>query len=233
MGIDLAALALAFGKSFLFVLAAILPILNPAATAPIFLSLTDGASLATRVILAKRIARNMFALMAGSMLIGSFVLDFFGISLPIVRVGGGLVVVANAWRLLTAADVTTDRRAEMADAFSSEQAMRQAFYPLTFPISCGPGSIAAAITVGVALHDVKLGLSISRMAGGLLALSLIAVMLYFAFRYAQRLLKPLGEAGTTVFLRMSSFILLCLGVQIVWDGASELLYGVIADALAQ
>jgi multiple antibiotic resistance protein len=233
MGIDLAALALAFGKSFLFVLAAILPILNPAATAPIFLSLTDGASLATRVILARRIARNMFALMAGSMLIGSFVLDFFGISLPIVRVGGGLVVVANAWRLLTAADVTTDRRAEMADAFSSEQAMRQAFYPLTFPISCGPGSIAAAITVGVALHDVKLGLSISRMAGGLLALSLIAVMLYFAFRYAQRLLKPLGEAGTTVFLRMSSFILLCLGVQIVWDGASELLYGVIADALAQ
>ena len=233
MGIDLAALALAFGKSFLFVLAAILPILNPAATAPIFLSLTDGASTATRVILARRIARNMFALMAGSMLIGSYVLDFFGISLPIVRVGGGLVVVANAWRLLTAADVTTDRRAEMADAFSSEQAMRQAFYPLTFPISCGPGSIAAAITVGVALHDVKLALSISRMVGGLLALSLIAVMLYFAFRYAQRLLKPLGEAGTTVFLRMSSFILLCLGVQIVWDGASELLYGVIADALAQ
>ena len=233
MGIDLAALALAFGKSFLFVLAAILPILNPAATAPIFLSLTDGASTATRVILARRIARNMFGLMAGSMLIGSYVLDFFGISLSIVQVGGGLVVFSNAWRLLTAPDVTTDRRTELAEAFSSEQAMRQAFYPLTFPISCGPGSIAAAITVGVALHDAKLTLSISRVAGGLIALSLIAVMLYFAFRYAQRLLKPLGEAGTTVFLRMSSFILLCLGVQIIWDGASELLYGVLADALAQ
>lgn len=233
MGIDLAALALAFGKSFLFVLAAILPILNPAATAPIFLSLTDGAGTATRAILARRIARNMFALMAGSMLIGSYVLDFFGISLPIVRVGGGLVVIANAWRLLTAADVTTDRRAELADAFSSEQAMRQAFYPLTFPISCGPGSIAAAITVGVALHDAKFTFSLARMGGGLLALSLIAVMLYFAFRYAQRLLKPLGEAGTTVFLRMSSFILLCLGVQIVWDGASELLYEVLSEALVQ
>lgn len=223
----------ALGKSFLFVLATLLPILNPAATAPIFLGLTEGASSTTRELLARRIARNMLLLMVGSMLVGSYVLDFFGISLPIVRVGGGLIVASVAWRLLNASHATDDRRAVLAESFTPEQASRQAFYPLTFPISCGPGSIAAAITVGVALHDVKLGLSISRMAGGLLALSLIAVMLYFAFRYAQRLLKPLGEAGTTVFLRMSSFILLCLGVQIVWDGASELLYGVIADALAQ
>ena len=87
-------LALAFGKSFLFVFAAILPILNPAATAPIFLGLTEGASPSTRALLARRIARNMFALMVGSMLVGSYVLEFFGISLPIVRVGGGLILGA-------------------------------------------------------------------------------------------------------------------------------------------
>ena len=92
----------ALGKSFLFVLATILPILNPAATAPIFLGLTENASTATRVLLARRIARNMFALMVGSMLVGSYVLEFFGISLPIVRVGGGLIVAASAWRLLNA-----------------------------------------------------------------------------------------------------------------------------------
>ena len=60
----------ALGKSFLFVLAALLPILNPAATAPIFLGLTEGASPRTRAMLARKIARNMFALMVGSMLIG-------------------------------------------------------------------------------------------------------------------------------------------------------------------
>ena len=230
---DFPALLLAFGKSLLFALAAVLPILNPPASAPVFVTLTRGVDGSTRTLLARRIGQYVFFMLAGAMLVGTYVLDFFGISLSIVQVGGGLVVFSNAWRLLTAPDVTTDRRTELAEAFSSEQAMRQAFYPLTFPISCGPGSIAAAITVGVALHDAKLTLSISRVAGGLLALSLIAVMLYFAFRYAQRLLKPLGEAGTTVFLRMSSFILLCLGVQIIWDGASELLYGVLADALAQ
>ena len=229
MPVDLAALALAFGKSALFAFATILPILNPAATAPIFLGLTEGASAATRALLARRIARNMFALMAGSMLVGSFVLDFFGISLPIVRVGGGLIVAATAWRLLTATHATLDSRTDLAEAFTPEQARRQAFYPLTFPISCGPGSIAAAITVGVALHDAQLALSLARMGGALVALALIGVVMYLAFRYASRLLRPLGEAGTIVFLRLSAFILLCLGVQIVWDGISELLRGVLAE----
>lgn len=223
-------LALAFGKSFLFAFAALLPILNPAATAPIFLGLTDGASAHTRAMLARKIARNMFFLMLGSMLVGSYVLEFFGISLPIVRVGGGLIVAASAWRLLTASHSTVDSRTELAESFTPEMARRQAFYPLTFPISCGPGSIAAAITVGVSLNSERMLLSVANMGGGALALLLIGIVLYFAFRYAQRLLKPLGEAGTLIFLRLSAFILLCLGVQIVWDGFSELLRGLLVSA---
>ncbi|MEO7159127.1 MAG: MarC family protein [Polaromonas sp.] len=216
-----------FGKSFLFVLAALLPILNPAATAPIFLGLTEGASASTRVLLARRIAVNMFALMVGSMLVGSYVLDVFGISLPIVRVGGGLIVASTAWRLLNASHASDDRRTELVESFTVEHARRQAFYPLTFPMSCGPGSIAAAITVGVSLHDQKLTLSLARMGGGVLALFVISIVLYLALRYAQSLLKPLGDAGSVIFLRLSAFILLCLGVQIVWDGVEELLSGLI------
>jgi multiple antibiotic resistance protein len=218
----------AAGKSFLFSFAALLPILNPAATAPIFLGLTEGASASTRTVLARRIARNMVALMFGSMVVGSYVLEFFGISLPIVRVGGGLIVASMAWRLLNASHASDDSRAELAEAFTPEMARRQVFYPLTFPVSCGPGSIAAAITVGVSLADERLSLSLSRMAGGALALLAIGVLLYLAFRYAQRLLRPLGDAGTVIFLRLSAFILLCLGVQIVWEGVSELLLGVLA-----
>ncbi len=218
-----AELLLVFFKSFLFVFAALLPILNPAATAPIFLSLTDGASVSTRTLLARRISVNMFALMTGSMLVGSYVLEFFGISLPIVRVGGGLIVASNAWRLLNASHATDDRRSQLAESYSHEHSLRQSFYPLTFPLSCGPGSIAAAITVGVSLNDQRLTLSLARMGGGVLALLAIAAVLYVAFRYAQSLLKPLGEAGIIIFMRLSAFILLCLGVQIVWDGVSELL----------
>ena len=213
----------AFGRGYLFALAALLPILNPAATAPIFLGMTEGASPQTRRLLARRIGVNAALLLAGSMLVGSHVLDFFGISLPIVRVGGGLIVATAAWRLLSPGQQPLDARAQIAQAFTPEQAVRQAFYPLTFPISCGPGSIAAAITVGVSLSDQRLAVSMVRLSGGLLAVVSVGVLVYLAFRYAHRLLRPLGEAGTIVFLRLSAFILLCLGVQILWDGASELL----------
>ena len=216
-------LMLATARSFLFVLAAMLPILNPAATAPIFLSMTEGASPATRILLARRIARNMFWLMTGSMLVGSYVLDFFGISLPIVRVGGGLILASVAWRLLGATPTTPDSRASLAEAFTPDHAHRQAFYPLTFPISCGPASISVAITVGVSLHDTELVISLARMSGALLALAVIGVLLYLAFRYGEHFLRLIGEAGTAVFLRLTAFILLCLGVQIVWEGLRELL----------
>lgn len=217
------ALLLALGKSFLFVLAAMLPILNPAATAPVFLSLTEGASPLTRRVLARRIAINAFWLMAGSMLVGSYVLDLFGISLPIVRIGGGLILASMAWRLLGATPTMQDSRAVLAESFTSEHARRQALYPLTFPISCGPGSVAVAITVGVALHDATLVTSLARMTGALLAVAVVSLLMFLAFRYAPRLLRALGDAGTAVFLRLSAFILLCMGVQIVWDGASELM----------
>lgn len=223
-------LAAAMGRGFLFALAAVLPILNPAATAPLFLSLTEGARAQTRALMARRIARDVFLLLAGSMLLGSYVLDFFGISLPIVRVGGGLIVAATAWRMLAVDPAPVDDRAALAEALTPEQACRQAFYPLTFPISCGPGSIAAAITVGAALADARVPIALARTGGALAALLACGVLLYLAFRYAQQLLRPLGEAGTQVFLRLAAFILLCLGVQIVWDGASELLASVLGPA---
>lgn len=219
---------LALGKSFLFSLATLLPILNPTATAPIFLSLTEGASTSVREALAARIARNVFLLLFTAMLIGSIVLDFFGISLAIVRVGGGLLVVASAWRLLNSSDGGAERSARMAEGFTVEMANRRAFYPLTFPIACGPGSIAAAITVGASLHDhASLVVSGTRIAGAVLGLGLVAASVLLCFRYAQQLLRLLGDTGTVVFLRLSAFILLCLGVQIVWDGASELLLNVL------
>ena len=219
-------------RSFLFVFVTMLPILNPAATAPVFLSMTEGASPGTRTMLARGIARNMFWLMTGSMLVGSYVLDFFGISLSIVRIGGGLILASVAWGLLGATPSTPDSQQALAEAFTPDKARRQAFYPLTFPISCGPASISVAITVGVTLHDVNLAMSLARMGAALAALAVIGILLYLAFRYGEHLLRLIGEAGTAVFLRLTAFILLCLGVQIVWDGVRELLLEIV-PALTQ
>lgn len=216
-----------FGRSYLFVIAAVLPIINPVAVAPVFLTLTEGADAATRAALAKRIAINSFVLMLAVLLVGSHVLEFFGISLPIVRLGGGLIVAATAWRLLNADPETNTQREKMANAFTPEQAQRQGFYPLTFPITCGPGSISAIIAVGVTLNDSRTAYGMANAFGGMVALLSLAVLVFFVYRYAQQILRPLGETGMLVFTRLTAFILLCLGIQIMWGGMAELLRSVL------
>ncbi|MDO5692023.1 MAG: MarC family NAAT transporter [Pseudomonadota bacterium] len=219
---DFFALLLAFGKSLLFALAAVLPILNPPAAAPVFVTLTRTLESDTRTLLARRIGQYVFFMLAAAMLVGTYVLNFFGISLPIVRVAGGLIVASTAWRMLHTQHVSSDEKTQMAQSLTDDNVRIQAFYPMTFPLTCGPGSIAAAITVGAALHSQRVPESLANFAGGLAATVLISVLVFLTFRYADRLLRPLGEVGLVVFLRLSAFILLCVGVQIIWNGAQEL-----------
>src|SRR5262249_45483988 len=88
----------------LLIVGALFPIVNPLGSVPFFLSLTDGLSSETRSVLARKIAVNGFGLLIVSVLIGTHILAFFGISLPVVQVGGGVVVIAAGWRLLNRAD---------------------------------------------------------------------------------------------------------------------------------
>lgn len=223
---------LAFGTSVLVVIAALLPIANPTSTAPIFLSLTEGASDKTRNELSRRIARNVFLLMLGATLLGSLVLDIFGISLDIVRTAGGLIVINIGWRLLTTSSAQAPRAAKIAENYTPEMVRSTAFFPLSFPITCGPGTISASITVGVSLADPNLTLAVVRTLGAIVGLAVIAVIIYLSYRYAQYILRLLGETGTVVFLRLSSFILLCVGIQILWSGAGNLLSQAIATGIS-
>ena len=212
-----------FGKSLLFAVATVLPIVNPLATAPMFTTLTHGVDEPTRADLSRRIGRHVAMLLIGATLVGSYVLDFFGISLPIVRVAGGLVVASMAWRMLNAQQAAEGDPDQMAQSVTASNVRIRAFYPLTFPLTCGPGSIAVAITVGASLHTPKVAESLVTFAGGMLGMVLIGVLVALTYRYATRMLRPLGEMGQIVFMRLMAFILLSIGVQILWDGASALI----------
>jgi multiple antibiotic resistance protein len=214
-----------FTKSILLVLTALIPIINPPGVAPIFLAYTHGSSEAERRVLAKRIAINSLFMLLAAMFVGTYVLKFFGISLEVVRVGGGMLVAAAGWRLLDA-----EEHGHSADAPADNRAMRKrAFYPLTFPFTIGPGSVSVAITLAVALRD-KRGIAPLNLAGGVVGILLVCLTVYLAYRFADRLLSRLGDTGTTVSLRLSAFILLCIGVQIFWNGASELIRGLMNEA---
>jgi multiple antibiotic resistance protein len=207
-------------KTVLLIVSTLFPIVNPLGGSPIFLSLTREYSSGARWLLARQIALNSFFLLIGSFLIGTHILAFFGISLPVVQVGGGLLVISSGWTMLKEKDeddrTAASREVEVKDIF------RQAFYPLTVPLTVGPGAISAAITLGANTpHQFGAGLliTLAAVAGSLI----IALTIVLCYGFAERLAQLLGATGMSVIMRLSSFLLVCIGVQIFWNGVSALL----------
>jgi multiple antibiotic resistance protein len=200
---------------------ALFPIVNPLGSAPIFLGLTQEFGASARAILSRKIAINGLLLLIVSILIGSHILGFFGISIPVVQVGGGLVVLATGWDLLHRHDGNEDH-ADAGRAVSAAELSQKAFYPLTLPLTVGPGSISVAITVGANRH---LGPQANWpfYAAVLIGPAIVALSIYLCYRYAENIAKALGPTAMNVILRLSSFILMCIGVQILWNGIRELI----------
>lgn len=205
----------------IFAVAALMPIVNPLGTAPIFLSMSADLPTEARRALSRQVAWNSFLLLAAAMVVGSHVLRLFGISVPIVRVGGGLLVIASGWRLLNAEEAPSADKPLVKEAWERE-VKRRAFYPLTFPLTVGPGSISIAITLGAGLSS-RPSTGIVDFLTDLIGVAIVALSVYLSYRFASRLIAFLGETGAAVFLRLSSFILLCVGVSIMWGGISDLL----------
>jgi multiple antibiotic resistance protein len=205
-------------SSILVTVAALLPIVNPLGTAPIFLAMSADLPPHARHHLATVVARNAFLLMAGVLLVGSYVLAFFGISVPIVRVAGGLVLVSAGWRLLQVGDDPDSMgpAPALTDAWE-RQLERRGFYPLTFPLTVGPGSISVAITLGAREAGDPLARAVAAVSD-VAGIAIVAACVYLSYRFATRLIESLGETGTMVFLRLSAFVILCVGVAILWSG---------------
>jgi multiple antibiotic resistance protein len=211
-------------NAFFLVYAALFPIVNPIADAPLFLGLTEFCTGAQRNALARQVGLNSFFLLVGSFFIGSHVLEFFGIGLPEVRIGGGLVVSAFGWKLLNA-EPSADMKGGAPDMKNASAGdVPDAFYPLTMPLTVGPGSISVAITLGSQRPPNAGFEQLALVAGGAVAGALaMALTVYFSYRFAERLVRLLGPHGTQVVVRLSAFILLCIGIQILWSGWSGLM----------
>ena len=140
-------------RNVLLIFAALLPIVNPLGMAPIFPAMTLGYPEKVRRTVALRVAVNGVALLVSSLFIGGYILQFFGISLAAVQVGGGLVVTYAGWQILNRKADISER---VVDSSPNNQAiLSQAFYPLTMPLTVGPGSIAVALTLGSNLHEER------------------------------------------------------------------------------
>jgi multiple antibiotic resistance protein len=187
--------------NLLLVLVTLFPIVDPLGGSPFFLALTREYSPEARKALSWRIAVNSFFLLVATYFVGTYVLAFFGISLPVVQVGGGLIVIATGWTLLKQRE---NEKQDVQKTIQPQDTIRRALYPLTLPLTVGPGSISAAITLGANA-------------------ALIAISILLCYGFADRLARILGATGMTVITQLSSFFLVCIGVQIAWNGVKALL----------
>jgi multiple antibiotic resistance protein len=209
-------------SAFLLTFAGLFPIVNPIEGAPFFLGMTAYLSSAERRVLARKVAINGFALLLGSMALGPWLLEVFGIQLPVVRIAGGFVVTALGWKLLTQEQWSDHSDAAGAQAVTGRKP--GSFYPLTMPMTVGPGSMSVAITIGSRkpAGTPRWSLIAEHASGALLGLLAIGVSIYVAYRSAEYIGKLLGQTGLEVLVRLSAFILMCIGIEIVWSGYSTL-----------
>lgn len=205
-------------KVFLLTISALFPIVDPLAGSPIFLAMTQEYSTTTRKALAWRVAVNSLLLMVGSYFVGSHVLNFFGVSLPVVQVSGGLVVASMGWSMLLEKEETYETARKNVQC---SDVLHSAFYPLTLPLTVGPGSISVAITLG-ANSTRRYGFHLPIVLAALIAMAIVALSVLLCYGLADRLARAVGKTGMIVIVRLSSFLLVCIGVQIMWNGISAL-----------
>jgi multiple antibiotic resistance protein len=211
---------------FLLAFPALFSIVNPFGGAFIFLGATERFHPSLRARLARWVAIYSFLIVNLSVYIGAYVLTFFGISVPVLRVAGGIVIALAAWRMLNDDDLESGSQPSSADIHIDDSRVgRMAFYPLTMPLTTGPGTISVAVSLGASRPRAGGDQLLWYMAQITLASVALCAIIYLLYRYSQRISNFIGPTGTSVIVRLSAFLLFCIGIQIFWNGAAELLQG--------
>ncbi len=215
-------------SAFLIAFSALLPLINPLGSALVFIGLVGEAPAEVFRSLARRIALNNVIFLAIFELLGSAILKFFGISLPIVQVSGGLVICAIGWSVLNEKDSEAgarDKREEVRlSAGETLHGLQQkAFYPFTFPVTSGPGTLVVVLTLSARFSGGGLVQNGLGHAGLFLAVVVLSALVFLCYAHAAKITAAISPATAHGVLRVVAFILLCIGVQITWNGFSVLM----------
>jgi multiple antibiotic resistance protein len=189
---------------------ALFPIVNPPGGIPLFFSLTANFSREERNRTALKTSLNVLAILVVFMLFGRFVLNFFGISLPVLKIAGGLIVANTAWGMVTASSRITHE--ESSEAMTKEDI---SLTPMAMPMLSGPGSIG--VVMGLAAHAN----SFLAYLGMVIGIAAVGLSVYLFLRLGGPLVKRLGPSGMGALTRIFGFLILAIAVQLLWDGALD------------
>lgn len=213
---------LVFMQSLVLAFGALLPVVNPLGSSLLFLGVVGAAPPDEFRQLARKVALSTMLFLLVVELAGATLLAFFGISLPVVQLAGGLVLAAMGWHLLNEKD--PDQTSVTPVTHRSRGHFRdKIFYPLTFPITAGPGCIVVTGTLSAhaSRHAAEQNvIAHFGIAAAIVALSLLVLLSY---AYAPKITRAVSPQTVQGILRVIAFILLCIGVQIGWKGLEALI----------
>jgi multiple antibiotic resistance protein len=189
---------------------ALFPIVNPLGGIPVFFTLTADFEAEERRRTALKTSVYVIAILVVFMWFGRFVLNFFGISLPVLKIAGGLIVANTGWGMVTGSSRMTS--AESSEALTKEDI---SLTPMAMPMLSGPGSIG--VVMGLAAHADHF-LSYVGMVIGIVALG---ITVYLCLRLGGPFVKRLGPGAVGAINRIFGFLILAIAVQLVWDGAAD------------
>ena len=199
------------------------PVVNPIGSAFIVDPLLGELSFAERKRAAKRVALYCLAICTVSAVLGSWILKLFGISIPIVQVAGGFMICRMGWQLLTSDDQVKGEKETARPERRSGDIENILFYPISFPMTTGAGTISVILTLSAHEEEVNLLNHILNLGALFFAIVLICLTIYICYTNTARVIHRLGPRGEQIVNRLSAFLVFCIGMQIAWSGIKALL----------
>ncbi len=206
--------------AFLLGFPALFSIVNAPGGAFIFNEVTGHLTREARARVAGKVGLYSLGVMLGALWFGAYILNFFGISLAALRLAGGVVVAAHAWALLSAPERQEARKQEQAES-GGPAGDDIAFFPLTLPFTTGPGTISVAVALGAGRPHGGLDQVAGFFLGMTAAVVAMAACIWVFYRSADRVAAFVGTTARRTLARLSAFLLLCIGTQIMLTGVEE------------
>jgi multiple antibiotic resistance protein len=199
------------------------PAVNPVGSAFIVDPLLAGLDLRERRAAAKKVSFYCFLICSVSVLIGSWILKLFGISIPIVQLAGGIMICRMGWQLLTSDDAIKGNKESARPDRKAGEIDNLLFYPVAFPMTTGAGTISVLLTLSAHEEDSRLAVHFMNLGGLFVAIFLMCVLIYICYANTPRLIRRLGPRGEQIVNRLSAFLVFCIGMQIASAGIRTLL----------
>jgi multiple antibiotic resistance protein len=200
------------GAEAIGVFLALFPIVNPIGAVPIFYGLTSDATEPDRTRMALRIALYMAGILAAFMLTGTAILHFFGISLSVLEIAGGLIVAHTGWGMVAVSPrLSPPERSEAADKDDIS------FTPMALPLLAGPGAIGVLIGLSADFHGPE------DFTGAFLGIIALCALTYALLRAGEPLTRALGPTGLGALSRILGFLILAIALNLIANGVFDLI----------